>query len=634
MICSRVCALAVALASLGAVQAGAVEPVETPMLAEAVAAGQLPPVAERMPDDPVVVDLVAEGLEIGQPGGQISWIAGRARDIRIMNVYGYARLVAYDAELNLVPDILEAFEVEEGRIFTFHLRPGHRWSDGAPFTTEDFRYAWFEVEQNPQLKRFGPDSRLMVNGEPPTVEILDAHTIRYSWSQPNPELLPALAGARPLYLYAPAHYLQQFHADHADPDELARLVTQHAARDWVGLHIRKGHLYDADNPDLPVLQPWRNTTTPPSERFVFERNPYYYRMDTTGQQLPYIDRVIVNIADSSLIAAKTGAGESDLQARHLRFDDYTFLKQAEERSGYAVLLWETTLGSDVALYPNLNANDPVWRELNRDVRFRRALSLAIDRDEINQAIYYGLARPSNNTSLPSSPLHDDARARLWADYDPDEANRLLDEIGLTERNSRGLRLLPDGRPLEIIIETAGERSSEIDILQLIDESWRAIGVAAFTNPSQRDVFRNRVFSGDAVMSVWFGLENARFTADTVPDELAPVDQNWLQFPKWGQYVQTNGDAGEAPDMDFAVELMRLYESWRQTVDGEERADLTQQMLDINADQVTSIGMIQGVLQPIVVADHLHNVPAEAIYGWDPGAHLGVYRPDTFWVSED
>ena len=630
----RAFCVALALALFTAAPARAVEPVETPMLAEAVAEGRLPPVAERLPDVPLVVDLVAEGREIGQPGGQISWIAGRARDIRIMNVYGYARLVGYDAELNLIPDILESFEVEDGRIFTFHLRPGHRWSDGAPFTAEDFRYAWFDVQEHPQLKPFGPDSRLLVEGEPPTVEILDDYTVRYSWSQPNPELLPALAGARPLYLYAPAHYLKQFHADFADPEELAERVANSGERDWAALHIRLGHLYDADNPDLPVLQPWRNTTRPPSERFVFERNPYFHRIDATGQQLPYIDDVIVNISDSSLIAAKTGAGESDLQSRHLRFDDYTFLKQGEERSDYTVHLWQTTLGSDVALYPNLNANDPVWRDLNRDPRFRRALSLAIDRDEINQAIFYGLARASNNTVLPSSPLYDEERSSRWAQYDPDEANRLLDEIGLTERSRSGLRLLPNGRPLEIIVETAGERSSEIDILQLIDESWRGIGVAAFTNPSQRDVFRNRVFSGDAVMSVWFGLENARLTADTVPDELAPIDQNWLQFPKWGQHVQTSGDAGEPADMDFAIELMGLYEAWRETADAEERADLSRQMLDINADQVTSIGTVQGVLQPVVVSNRLRNVPVEAIYGWDPGAHFGIYRPDTFWVSEE
>lgn len=620
------------LSALIAAEAGAVDLQETPMLADAVAAGTLPPVAERLPADPVVVDMAATGREQGRSGGQISWIAGRARDIRIMNVYGYARLVGYAPDLTFQADILESFEVEEGRIFTFHLRPGHRWSDGEPFTTEDFRYQWFDVELNPELKPFGPDTRLLVNGEQPEVEILDDVTVRYTWPEPNPDLLPALAAARPLYLYAPAHYMRQFHGDYADPDALAAIVAESGARDWAAVHTLRGDLYDADNPDLPVLQPWRNTTTPPSERFVFERNPYYHRVDSTGLQLPYLDRVIVNISDSGLIAAKVGSGEADLQARHLRFDTYTFLKEGEARNNYTVHLWPTALGADLALYPNMNAEDPVMRELNRDVRFRRALSLAIDRDEINQVIYYGLATPSQNTALPQSPLYDPARAEAWAEFDLDQANALLDEIGLTERDGRGIRLRPDGQPLEIIVETAGERTEEADMLELIADTWRQIGVALYTNTSQRDVFRTRVFAGEVAMSAWFGFDNALFTADTVPTELAPVDQSWLQYPKWGQFVQTGGEAGEAVDMPFGESLMDLYDEWRVTVDRDRRAEILEEMLDIHADQVTSIGIVQGVLQPVVVRNTLHNVPELGIYSWDPGGHFGIYRPDTFWIE--
>ncbi|MGP1394846.1 MAG: ABC transporter substrate-binding protein [Inquilinaceae bacterium] len=606
---------------------------DPPSLADQVAAGQLPPVAERMPQNPAIADLSGPNQEIGQPGGQISWLARRARDIRIMNVYSYARLVGYTPEFEIVPDILESIDIEGERIFTLHLRAGHRWSDGAPFTTEDFRYYWEDVALNEELKPFGPDSRLLVNGEKPLFEVLDEVTVRYTWPEPNPEFLPALAGASPLYIYAPAHYLMQFHADHADPDELARRVEESNERSWSALHIRNGDLYESSNPDLPVLQPWFNTTPPPSERFIFERNPYYHRADPAGQQLPYLDRVIVNIADSSLIPAKTGAGESDLQARSLRFDNVTFLKDGEERHDYRVLLWPTALGSEIALYPNLNANDPVWRDLNRDVRFRRALSLGIDREEINQVIFFGLASPGNNTALPESPVFSEERLRLWAEYDPDRANALLDEIGLTERDGSGIRLLPDGRPLEIIVETTGERSSEIDALELIRDSWRGIGVALFPSTSQRDVFRNRVFAGDSVMSVWSGFDNALFTASTVPSELAPIDQNWLSYPKWGQYVQTGGTAGEAPDMEVGERLMALYKQWRTSDDSGDRLAVVDEMLDIHADQMISIGTVQGSLQPVVVSNRLHNVPETGIYSWDPGAHFGMYRPDTFWVSQ-
>ena len=634
-IVSRIVRMGIAALFVGcfAAGAGALELVETPMLETAVADGSMPPVAERVPDLPLVVDLDAMGARAGRSGGEITWLARRARDIRIMNVYGYARLVGFNPEFELVEDILEGIEVDSGRTFTLHLRPGHRWSDGAPFTTEDFRYAWYDIYLNADLKPYGPDSRLLVNGELPTVDILDQTTIRYSWSAPNPEFLPALAGARPLYLYAPAHYLRQFHAGYAAPEELARKVEEAGARSWTSLHIRRGNLYEASNIDLPVLQPWVNTTQPPSERFVFERNPFFHRVDPEGTQLPYLDRVIVNISDSALIPAKTGAGESDLQARSLRFDNITFLKEGETRNDYSVRLWPTALGSEIALYPNLNANDDVWRRLNRDVRYRRALSLAIDREEINSVIYFGLATAGNNTALAASPFFSEKRLTEWTTFDIDQANALLDEIGLTERSSDGIRLLPDGRPLEIVVETAGERTVEVDILELIRDTWKQIGVGLFTNTSQRDVFRTRVFSGEVVMSVWFGMDNALFSPDSVPDELAPVDQNWLQYPKWGQYVQTGGEAGEPPDLDFGVRLIELYDAWRNTVDRYEKSAIIEEMLDIQVDQITSIGVVQGVLQPVVVSNRLQNVPGEGIYSWDPGAHFGMYRPDTFWLSD-
>ena len=601
---------------------------EAPMLAERVAAGTLPPVEERLPENPATID----PLSAGTYGGQIEWLAGRARDIRIMNVYGYARLVGYDAELNLVADILESYEVEGGRIFTFHLRPGLRWSDGEPFTTEAFRYEWFDVQQNEDLRPYGPDFRLLVEGELPEVEIIDDYTVRYSWSQPNPRLIPALAGARPLYLYAPGHYLQQYHQAYANPDTLQAAVESAEVQDWTVLHLRRGNLYSATNPELPVLQPWVNTTAPPSERFQFVRNPFYHRVDNEGRQLPYIDSVYVNISDSSLIAAQTGTGGSDLQARHIRIDDYAFLAQGAETNNYYIDLWDTVLGSEIALYPNLTAADPVWRELMRDVRFRRALSMAVYRDEINEIIYFGLGRISNNTVVPSSPFWTEGLATEWTQYDIDRANDLLDEIGLTEYED-GVRLLPDGRPLEIVVETAGERGQEVDALQLIADSWSRIGVALFINNSQRDVFRNRIFSGETNMSVWFGLDNGLITPSTVPTELAPVDQNWLQYPAWGQYWQAAAGAGEAPDLPWAEELVDLYREWLVTYDEDRKIEIVSRMLEIHADQVTSIGLIQSIPQPIVVANRLHNVPVEAVYSWDPGAHFGRYRTDTFWVDQ-
>ena len=347
-------------------------PVETPMFRDAVSSGQLPPVAARLPQAPRVVDLAAMGREIGRPGGTWRMLMGDQRDLRFMTVFSYARLVAFDEKLHLVPDILQSLDNQDDKVFTLHLRPGHRWSDGEPFTAEDFRYYWEDVANDPKLSPSGPNLALLADGKPPTFEVIDRETVRYTWAAPNPGFIPAIASAQPVFIFMPAHYLQQFHRKYADKDALAAAVKAAKVSSWVALHERKSRQYRPENPDLPTLDPWRNTTPPPAEQFRFERNPYYHRVDTAGHQLPYFDAVTMTLGTPSLIPAKTAAGDADLQARYLNFEDYTFLKAGEKTHGYKARLWEDGHGAFAALFPNLNAKDPVWRALNRDVRFRRA----------------------------------------------------------------------------------------------------------------------------------------------------------------------------------------------------------------------------------------------------------------------
>ena len=409
-------------------------------------------------------------------------------------------------------------------------------------------------------------------------------------------------------------------------------VEAASARNWAQLHNRIGNMYRATNPDLPTLQPWHNKVSPPATRFVAKRNAYYHRIDAAGQQLPYADRFIMDVVNGSLVPAKTSAGEADLQSRSLNFSDYTFLKAGEERSDYDVRLWKTVRGSQLALYPNLNASDPVWRELNRDARFRQALSLGINRSEINQVIYYGLCLEGNNSVLPDSPLYKDEYRQAYAEFAPEKANALLDDLGLTERNGQGIRLLPDGRPLEIIVETAGENTEEVDVLELIGDSWKQIGVKLFTKPSQRDVLRNRIFSGETVMAMWYGYENGIPTSYSSPEEFVPVHQQSYHWPMWGQYAETNGNAGEPVDMEKPKRLMELYKSWIAAKSRGEKEAAWREILEIHAEEVYTIGLIAEVPQPVVVANSLRNVPEKGIYNWDPGAQFGMYRPERFWFD--
>ena len=617
--------------------------IDSPALLGKVDAGKLPPVAERLPDEPSMARFARPDQKIGRHGGTLRMLMARPKDVRMMVVYGYARLVRYDYRLELEPDILRKVDVDEGRVFTLHLRRGHKWSDGVPFTAEDFRYYWEDVANNETLSPTGPPKVLRVGKTLPRFEIIDDHTVRYRWDAPNPGFMAALAAPRPPFIYRPAHYLKRFHARYFDADALNREAKKMGARNWAALHNKLDNPYKFDNPDLPTLQPWIATTKGPSERFVFRRNPYFHRVDPQGRQLPYIDRVVMDIVDSKIVPAKTGTGESDLQARYLRFDNFTFLRKNAKQSGFAVHLWRIGKGAHMALYPNFNAKDPVWRKLLRDVRFRRALSLGIHRREINRVLYFGQAIESQNTVLPDSPLHRPEYREAWAAFD------------IRCRQSAARRDRPDASAMtpgrttaagrktggEIIVETAGESSEQADVLELVHDSLAQDRASKlYIRPSQRDVVRNRIYAGETVMALFPGLENGMRNRRTpAPSGTgARRGRRSISGHKWGQYA---GDAAarpdEPPDMPEADPAARPCSTdWN------------------NAESAHPANAISGKkcwrsTRSRTVHDRPyrrgHNAagrrrqPAaaqcaatSAMYNWNPGAHFGIYETDTFWLE--
>ena len=605
---------------------------ETPSFAEQVKSGALPPVDKRVPQQPQLVKRFYGGDGPGRQGGQLNMLVASARDTRLMTIYSYTRLVVHDPSFKLQPDILESYTDKDGKEFTFKLRAGHKWSDGHPFTTEDFRYFWEDVANNKDLSPSGPNVELLVDGTPPKVEIIDPLTIKFTWDKPNPYFIESQARAAPLFLFRPAHYLKKFHAKYTPEAEIMK-AAKGGQTNWVAIHRRLDVMYANDNVDLPTLNPWVNTTASPAQRYVYVRNPYYHRIDEKGQQLPYVDRVIFTVAAANLIPAKAGLGEADLQPRYLNMRDYTFLQKSAQSSGVKVPLWESGSGSQLALYPNLTANDEEWRKLMRDVRFRRALSLAIDREELNQVVYIGLARPSNNTIMPRSELFKPEYATKWAQYDPKLANKLLDEIGLTKKDGQGIRLLPDGRPATIVVEHASEETEDSDALALIADNWKKIGIKMLVKPQTRDNFRLRAFSGEALMTAFAGAVTAAPTANTSPKEFAPTMQGGLQWSRWGMFVESKGRQGDKCDMQSACKLLDYVKEWETGATPDDRRKAWEKILATNADEVFSIGTVNGIRQPIVVGPKIRNVPKEGYYAWDPGGYIGLYQPDTFWVAQ-
>ena len=613
---------------------------ELPVLKESsfwgqeVASGALPAVADRLPLDPLVVDLEAKGRSFGKEGGTLRTLVSRSKDVWQMVVYGYARLVGYDRNYEIYPDVLRDVEVEDGRKFTLHLRRDHKWSDGHPFTSADFEYYWKHVALNKELSPSGPPQNLFVDDVLAEMSFPDPYTVVIEWPTSNPAFLQLLAQASPFFIYRPAHYLKQFHADFTDARTLKKAIKKARVRTWAALHNGLDNMYKFDNPALPTLQPWMNASSGKSSRNLFVRNPYYHRIDAKGVQLPYIDIVEMTIVGGGLIAAKANAGEVDLQARGLDFPDISILKKGEvDGAGYRTLLWANGAANQIAIYPNLNFADPVWREILRDVRFRRALSMGIDRRMINRALYFGLATEGGMTALPQSPFHDTANLYRWSVYYPAKSNALLDEMGLTERRADGIRLLPDGRPMEFIVETAGERKEVENALAIVTDTWRELGIKLVMRPLDRDILRNRVYSGLSMAAVWFGWDNGLPQHYTSPEYLAPKHQEFFAWPKWGQYYQTGGDVGEAPDMEDAKHLMQLSYDWSHTENPIKRADIWREMLSIHAENQYGIGILSQAPQPVVVSDRLRNVPERGKWAWDPGAHFGIHRIDEFYYED-
>ena len=600
-----------------------------------VSKGDMDPAADRIPDVPLIVDLEAKGRTFGTQGGTLRTMVTRSKDVRQMVVYGYARLVGYDENYELKADILRDYEIVDERIFILHLRPGHRWSDGAPFTSADFKYWWDHVAQNAELSPNGPPEVMRSGDDIAKVSFPDDYTVVVEFPRANPLFLQSLAAASPPFIYRPAHYLKQFHVDFNTPEAMQELIDRKRVRGWAPLHNKLDNMYKFDNHELPTLQPWMPASIGGSSRQLFVRNPYFHRVDARGTHLPYIDVVEMFIVGSGLVAAKANAGQTDLQARGLDFRDVSILKKGEvDGAPYRTYLWANGAASQIAIYPNLNFADPVWREIMRDVRFRRALSLGIDRRMINRALYFGLAKEGGMTALAKSPFYSIPNRFASAIYYPRKANALLDEMGLTKRSPAGIRLLPDGRPMEFVIETAGERQEVENALAIVTDTWREIGIKLIMRPLDRDILRNRVFSGVTMAAVWYGWDNGIPQPYTPPGYLAPTDQVFFAWPKWGQYYQTHGAAGEPIDMPEAQRLMALYKLWSRQTDAADRARIWREMLKIHADQLFGIGILAEAPQPVVVSDHLRNVPEFGKWAWDPGAHFGIHRVDEFFFAED
>jgi peptide/nickel transport system substrate-binding protein len=581
---------------------------ESPALADQVAAGSLPPVAERLPTEPLVV---VPNAEVGQYGGTLrTWWGGPGDEENINNHLRYNLLVRmnHNTGFEVFPDVADQWEVsEDGTTFTFRLREGLKWSDGTPMTTEDVAFWWNDIILNEEYTPEVP-SILRSGGEPGTLEVVDAQTFTITFAQPYGSFLITLGTirGRDLFISAPKHYLSQFHPAYADADELTAAVSEAGLETWVQLFEQRSSWLQ--NPELPQLTAWVVESSPDSTgRTTWVRNPYYYKVDSDGKQLPYIDRIEISQIDSVDVALLRAAnGEIDLQIRGYDAPELTPLSLNAEQGNYTVVPYFSDRGSqDSALQFNQTVNDPVLREIFADVRFRQAVSLAINRDEVNQVGYLGLGIPRQASFTPANPYFSEEWANSFIEYNPDQANQLLDAMGLTERNDAGIRLRPDGEPLEIIFESPSADPWH----ELLIDYFENIGISLILQPRDGSLYRERIQQPDFQFGLW------TFNGDffNMRRDLLPAESRRAWGNAWAVWFETGGDSGEEPpaELQRVAELINLA---YQTPDEQTRAEYIAEIAQIHQDNLWQIGLVGLAPRAGVVSNQLRNVPTDMPYG--------------------
>jgi ABC-type dipeptide/oligopeptide/nickel transport system permease component/ABC-type transport system substrate-binding protein len=507
----------------------------------------------------------------------------------------------------------------DAREWTFHLRRGVRWSDGHPFTADDIIYWWED-----QLDLFkAPPSWMRVRGLPGEVVKVDDFTVKFVFPEPYGAFLEKL-NQSPTGPFAPKHYLEQYHPEKGNRELIAAAMRVRGVDSPRSLYFSLG---DFRNPEHPRMWPWvyRTHRDSPPESFV--RNPYFWAVDPQGNQLPYVDRLVFDVKSPKLIPIAAAAGDVTMQTRGLTQQDYTLLMENRGKNGYEVYRWYPGLRSMWLMAPNLNRFVPPGdaatadkARLLADVRFREALSVAIDRRKIIESLNHGIGEPAQSEPGPDSPFHSPRLRDAATQFDPARANQLLDAAGLTERDAEGMRRFPGGPRLTFYLDFT-DFTGEGPVEFVIDD-WAQVGVRAV----QRERSRTLFYASKAAMlhdfTIWTG--ESEFVPINEPRTFAPVtfEANYaVGHAVWyargglrGQPASTLGGGLEPAPGSPARRAMELYERAEAAATGEERREFIRQLTDVAAEALWTISISTPPPVPVVVKNGFRNVPRVAIFG--------------------
>lgn len=579
-------------------------------------AQDLPPLEQRLPDNPLVV---TPHERPGQQGG--TWnmaLVGGGSLSMVFRYQAYDPLLRWNAEWTAAePNVAESYEVnEDSTVYTFTLRRGHKWSDGEPYTTEDVRFWYEDVFQDPDAGMTG-EEHWYAGGELATLEIVDDVTFRVVFPSPNGIFATKMAESNVDKLVrTPAHYLKQFHIKYNE--NANELAAERGFDSWIALFQREHGLQEDNvhfqNSARPTLNPWMFTSAPgeDTERAIAVRNPYYFKVDTEGTQLPYFDEIVYQmVSDPEVLLLKTLQGEIDVENVYVNTPaNKPVLFDGQESGGYHFYTLRETAANVMVFQLNLNHTDPTKNALFNNRDFREAMSIAVDRQALIDAVFVGQGTPAQPSIRPGDPLYNERLATQHTEYDPDRANEILDAI-LPETDSDGFRVMENGERLTMIFEIDQVRTTFLDMFQLAIPMFQQIGIDAQIRTMDRSLWEERVRNGrefDATAHQ-FGA-NGGIAAMLDPRYFVPFNNNSIYAPGWALFFSNpENEAAIEPPAEIKAQ-QQLYKDLLATGDSDRQMEIMARILENAADQFLVFGVSLPPDGYGVVKNDIVNMPAE------------------------